>query len=728
MSKKKVNKRDKINKRDKYNREIIGIFIVLFGIMSAISLISDKTGIIGVVLRSMYFSLMGFGGYIFPLIIIATGILFIINKSDLNNDSKSIYLFILFLCFIVIMDIINGYQGGFTSKITRSLELSQKGSGGGIIGSILGYLFVKLFGSTGSYIILSFTILIVILLFTEVKVSQIVKNLKFRFKSKNYAHSNKPLKKDNKENSPISNDYSEKKREIFIQDYNAQDISTEEITKFEPQNTASNTNSIFIDNKPQISNYIFPPIDILKDAEKNQDFDYKKEIIINAKKIEETMRNFGIDSKIIQIDRGPTITCYELQPAPGVKVNRIVNLSNDLALSLAASDIRIVAPIPGKAAVGIEVPNKMKDNVSLKEIIQSDEFLSLKSDLPLSLGKDITGRPIISSIDEMPHLLIAGATGSGKSVCINTIIVSLLYKAHPNDVKLLLIDPKVVELSIYNGIPHLLVPVVTEPKKATTALNWAVNEMERRYKLFAKNNVRDIKSYNAKFNKNKDEKLSKIVIIIDELADLMMVSAQEIEDYICRLAQMARAAGMYLIIATQRPSVDVITGTIKANIPSRISFAVSSQIDSRTILDMTGAEKLLGKGDMLFYPSNLPKPIRVQGAFISDKEVKEVVDFLKSQNEAEYDEEILTTIQKEMENSSILENADELLPDAISLVVDEGQASISLLQRKLKIGYARAARIIDQMEERGIIGGYDGSKPRKVLISKEDIDSIFKER
>jgi len=436
------------------------------------------------------------------------------------------------------------------------------------------------------------------------------------------------------------------------------------------------------------------------------------------------MKNFGIDAKIVQINRGPTITCYELEPAPGVKVSRIVNLSNDLALSLAASDIRIVAPIPGKSAVGIEVPNKVKDNVTLKEILQSEEYQTLDSNIPLSLGKDITGKTIISSIDKMPHLLIAGATGSGKSVCINTIIMSILFKAHPDDVKLLLIDPKVVELNIYNGIPHLLIPVVTDPKKAAMALDWAVSEMERRYKLFADNNVRDIKSYNLKFSNKPEEKLPNIVIIIDELADLMMVAAKEIEDYICRLAQMARAAGMYLIIATQRPSVDVITGTIKANIPSRISFAVSSQIDSRTILDMSGAEKLLGKGDMLFFPSHLSKPVRVQGAFVSDEEVKKVVDFLKSQSTAEYDEEIISTIENEMNFNNLNDDVDVLLPDAISIVVEEGQASISMLQRRLKIGYARAARIIDQMEERGIVSGYEGSKPRKVLISKEELDSI----
>jgi S-DNA-T family DNA segregation ATPase FtsK/SpoIIIE len=383
-------------------------------------------------------------------------------------------------------------------------------------------------------------------------------------------------------------------------------------------------------------------------------------------------------------------------------------------------DIRIEAPIPGKSAVGIEVPNKFKDMVTLKDMLSSKEFKESASDLSFVLGKDITGKVIVSDIQKMPHLLIAGATGSGKSVCINTIIMSLLYKNSPENVKMLLIDPKVVELNVYNGIPHLLIPVVTEPKKAAQALNWAVGEMERRYKLFAQNNVRDIQSYNKKF-RNTDNKLPKIIIIIDELADLMMVSANEVEDYIARLAQMARAAGMHLIVATQRPSVDVITGTIKANIPSRISFAVSSQVDSRTILDMAGAEKLLGQGDMLFYPSSMSKPIRIQGAFVSNEEVERIVEYLKEDNEISYDNEIIEKVTNK-DNPFQHDSDDELLKEAIELVVLEQTASISLLQRKFKIGYARAARLIDSMEELGIIGGYEGSKPRKVLLTEDDLE------
>ena len=707
-------------KTKEYNRDILGVMIISFGILSSISLFSNKTGIVGSFLRSIYFTLMGFGGYVFPLIIIAIGSLLIINKINIKKDIKSIYLLVLFFCFLTLLDVKNQNGYSLSMKIAQSLKLSKEGLGGGFIGAVFGFIFYKLFGPVGTYITISFITLISILLFTEVK----IKDLYMKIKLKNKIKANKENNKKSNiiENKPLDKLNYDKNKEIIIHDYTKN-------KKEEKEDISINNENLSI-SKNKIANYKLPSLDLLHDIEIKQDVSNrnKREILHNAKKIEETMKNFGIHASIIQINRGPTITCYELQLAPGIKVSRIVNLADDLSLSLATSDIRIEAPIPGKAAVGIEVPNKVKDNVSLKEILQSQEYASLDSNLPLALGKNISGKPIVSTIDKMPHLLIAGATGSGKSVCINTIIMSLLFRAHPEEVKLLLIDPKVVELSIYNGIPHLLIPVVTEPKKAASALSWAVEEMERRYKLFAKNNVRDIWAYNSKLVSKGEQKLPNIVIIIDELADLMMVAAQEIEDYICRLAQMARAAGMYLIIATQRPSVDVITGTIKANIPSRISFAVSSQIDSRTILDMAGAEKLLGRGDMLFYPADYPKPIRIQGAYISDQEVEKVVNYLKTQNVAEYDDGVMESIENKTELSNITGDVDDLLMEAINLVVEEGQASISLLQRKLRIGYARAARIIDQMEERGIIGGYEGSKPRKVLISKEDIDSILEER
>ncbi|MDR0879354.1 MAG: DNA translocase FtsK [Clostridioides sp.] len=474
--------------------------------------------------------------------------------------------------------------------------------------------------------------------------------------------------------------------------------------------------------KADYSEYKKPSVDLLNKASKKVDENGRKKVIKNAALLEKTLGDFGVEAKVNQVTVGPTITRYEIQPSPGVKVSKIVNLTDDLALSLAAKSIRIEAPIPGKSAIGIEVPNEEAQMVTAREILESDEFKNFKSPLAMGLGKDVSGNIIIGDIGTMPHLLIAGSTGSGKSVCVNTLISSILYKANPDEVKLVLIDPKVVELANYNGIPHLLIPVVTDPKKAANALNWAVMEMNRRYKLFAENQVKDISHYNEKANEKKLELLPKIVIIIDELADLMMASANDVEDYICRLAQMARAAGMHLIVATQRPSVDVITGVIKANIPSRIAFAVSSQTDSRTILDMGGAEKLLGKGDMLFYPLGAAKPLRIQGAFISESESERVIDFVKDQvgDEVHYEDDIVESISKvDMKKT---EDADEFLAQAIELVIDSGQASASMLQRRFKIGFNRAARLIDSMEERGIIGPSEGSKPRKVLIGKEDLE------
>ncbi len=472
--------------------------------------------------------------------------------------------------------------------------------------------------------------------------------------------------------------------------------------------------------KPMIYNY--PSTDLLDSNKDDLNVKALKNVALEgAKKLEDTLKSFGVDARVINISRGPAVTRYEIQPSPGVKVSKIVNLSDDIALNLAAAGVRIEAPIPGKAAVGIEVPNKEMSAVLLKDIIEAREFANHSSKLAFSVGKDISGETVVADIGKMPHLLVAGATGSGKSVCINSLIMSILFKASPEEVKLLMVDPKVVELGIYNGIPHLLIPVVTDPKKAAGALNWAVQEMVNRYKLFADKGVRDLKGYNAMLKANDEQGiLPHVVIIVDELADLMMVAPNDVEDAICRLAQMARAAGMHLVIATQRPSVDVITGVIKANIPSRISFAVSSQVDSRTILDMTGAEKLLGKGDMLFYPVGEPKPLRVKGSFVSDTEVERVVEFIKTQGYTSYDEDIIEKINDQATGKD--ENPgdnDELLNQAIDMVVEAGQASVSLVQRKFKVGYSRAARIIDQMEARNIVGRFEGSKPRQVLISKQ---------
>lgn len=470
--------------------------------------------------------------------------------------------------------------------------------------------------------------------------------------------------------------------------------------------------------KPLPKPYVKPPLTLLNPP-KAKAANNREEIADNVKTLEATMRSFGVDAKVTEVTKGPAITMYEVLPAPGVKVAKIVNLQDDIALALAAPQIRMIAPIPGKSAIGIEIPNKDTTMVTAREVFESDEFKRTDSKLSFALGKDITGRTIIADLAKMPHLLIAGSTGSGKSVCVNTIINSILFNATPDEVKLLMIDPKVVELSHYNGIPHLILPVVVDPKKASIALNWAVNEMTNRYKAFAENMVKDINTYNRKAETQPElklEKMAKIVILVDELADLMMVAPNQVEDAICRLAQMARAAGIHLIVATQRPSVDVITGLIKANIPSRIAFAVSSQIDSRTILDMAGAEKLLGKGDMLFYPLGANKPVRVQGAFLADQEVEGVVGFVKNQAEGAvaYQEEILSDYVE----TAAASEADEILSDAIDLVIDTGQASISMLQRKFRVGYNRAARLIDQMEERNIVGPSLGSKPREVLLTK----------
>ena len=474
-------------------------------------------------------------------------------------------------------------------------------------------------------------------------------------------------------------------------------------------------------------NYEYPPTELMKQGVGKSNKGGKKAYADTALRLQKTLHSFGVSAKVENVSVGPAITRYELKPAEGVRVSKIAKLADDIALNLAAESIRIEAPIPGKQAVGIEIPNTDKEIVHLRDIIESDEFIDKKSKLAFALGKNVAGEIVVTDIAKMPHVLIAGSTGSGKSVCINTLITSIIYKAKPSEVKLVMVDPKVVELSVYNGIPHLLIPVVTDPKKAAGALAWAVQEMVNRYSLFADKGVRDIAGYNEALEKENagGGSLPHIVIIIDELADLMMVAPNDVEDAICRLAQMARAAGMHLVIATQRPSVDVITGIIKANIPSRIAFAVSSQVDSRTILDGAGAEKLLGKGDMLFYPIGAPKPIRVQGAFVSDKEVENIVGFVKSNGTVTYNEDILESIEnanksdreKDMEDEE--DDADPFLNDAIETVIDIGQASTSFIQRRFKVGYARAGRIIDQMEARGIISGYEGSKPRQVLMSKE---------
>jgi S-DNA-T family DNA segregation ATPase FtsK/SpoIIIE len=472
--------------------------------------------------------------------------------------------------------------------------------------------------------------------------------------------------------------------------------------------------------EPILRPYVFPPIELLSQDPPRPVRVDQASVEAMARTLVDTLASFGLEAKVVNITTGPAITRFELAPGSGVKISRIVALANDIALNLAAMGVRIEAPIPGKAAIGIEVPNRETSPVLLRRILETPDFRNAASPVTFALGRDIPGAPVVADLARMPHLLISGATGSGKSVCINSMIIGILYKARPEDVRMLMIDPKVVELSVYNGIPHLLAPVVTDPKKAAGALLWAVNEMTRRYGLFAEKGVRDITAHNAAAAADGFEHLPLILVVIDELSDLMATSPNEVEDAIARLTAMARAAGIHLIVATQRPSVDVITGIIKANIPSRLSFAVSSQIDSRTILDMGGAEKLLGKGDMLYFPTGASKPVRVQGAYVSDKEVGRVTAFLKAQNALGYDKdtaEAIGAVTSSIGSNDDNSDEDELLPQAVTIVVEAGYASVSLIQRRMNVGYPRAARLIDHMQEKGFVGPFEGSKPRKVLIS-----------
>ncbi len=785
-NKSKINK--KVDKNE--SLLISGLIILFASVFLLIFANSDATGVFGRWIKSGLVYLFSLGYNIFLFYLLAIALVLLIPKSRPFAKKLIISLSIIFLSLLIIFDSSTSLMSSFSAHVSQATESAGELASGGLIGGVFGFLFYRLFGGVGTVIILVIINIINIYTLTSIKRADIIQktddtmnkiqdgieNSVEKIKIKRQEMRNKKIlssddifndeddiKTINSESSRNTvtntndinlegfdddfidikiNDSSNTKNTEAV-DKKEDDLKAKENLKTDKkpktikkeiektqktEETEDNNEEIDIEkeiHKEDIVHYEFPSLDLLKEVEVTNTSSKGKEIKDNIKIIQDTLNNFGVDAKVIGVNSGPTITSYEISLAAGVKVSKILSLSDNLALALATTDIRILAPIPGKSAVGIEVPNKNKDTLLLKEILDSDEFRNLKSKLPLALGKDVTGNTIISSIANMPHLLIAGATGSGKSVCINTIIMSILYKARPDEVKLIMIDPKVVELNVYNNIPHLLIPVVTNAKKAQFSLNWAVQEMEKRYQLFAKNNVKDMQSYNELDTIT--EKMPQIVIIIDELADLMMVAATEVEDAICRLAQMARAAGMHLIVATQRPSVDVITGTIKANIPSRISFQVSSQIDSRTILDMSGAEKLLGKGDMLYYPSNLSKPIRVQGAFVSDKEVKRVCDFIRNQGEANYNQDAVESISTNNTSQTMQDDKDDLYDEAVKLVVADGQASISYLQRKLKIGYSRAARIVDQMEEMGVVSGYDGSKPRKVLIEEEDLENLYGE-
>ena len=779
-------RKNKKKKKQNNTQDISLILVIIFSILLTV-LIYTQSGTVGIALSDFFGGMLGFLKYILPI----GAFIVAIKMACVDDDgyiSSKLFQYTLLLIFIaVILSVIQIYNGEINieqnlSEIVKdAYQLGENNIGGGALGTIAAVPLFKLFGKVGTIIISIGAAIILFATTFGIDVSEIIRNKmqnmvdnsKEKHEQKLEERENKQLQKKEKiamaKEQAKQEKLSQKEKRAKLREENRRaylDVDDEPEKdeqikinlngRVNPEN--SNTEPDYIENdlfkkeeeqkedktkqvlqlehsiSVEDENYQYPPIELLSKGEKKAIKGGAKALTDVATKLQKTLYSFGVQARVENVTVGPAITRYELKPAEGVRVSKIANLADDIALNLAAETIRIEAPIPGKQAVGIEVPNQEKEMVHLREVLESDEFEDSKSKMSVALGKDVAGKVVIADMAKMPHTLIAGSTGSGKSVCINTIITSIIYKAKPSEVKLLMVDPKVVELSVYNGIPHLLIPVVTDPKKAAGALAWAVQEMDNRYNLFAQKGVRDLKGYNALVEKEEGAgKLPQILIIIDELADLMMVAAKDVEDSICRLAQKARAAGMHLIIATQRPSVDVITGIIKANIPSRIAFAVSSQVDSRTILDQVGAEKLLGKGDMLFYPTGATKPTRIQGAFVSDDEVEKIVSFVKSNGEATYNEDILDTIEnsgktdKEIQETNSKESGektDEHLMEAIELVIEAGQASTSFIQRRFNVGYARAGRIIDQMEERGIISGYQGSKPRQVLMTKEKWEEL----
>lgn len=781
MATKKKKSKKNVSIIDKYLKEIYGVIWIGISIILMFSLYTNWAGYLSVISKDIFVNLLGVGAFTLPIymIYVIIKLNFLKEKKILNAKFVGVTIVVITTMLLIqLLDMKSIDTNNFMNTISNIIN-SQNEITGGIIGFIIVFPIYKLVGSIGLYIIFIIAYFIASVLIFDYSINDLKKlfkllinnktNVRNSISKKGGSDSKKiKIKVNNEEsekeeflknieskikildfmkNTPKSSIELEEKSEIKIntdsrenadikvQHHKLDDkFKTQKIKKIEGNSPIRGNEDVIsktqeIQSKTyQNKKYVRPNADLLNiNTNLKLDKNEKKELLENADKLEKTLLSFGVEAKILEVTKGPSVTRFELQPKAGIKVSKIVNLSDDIALGLAAKGVRIEAPIPGKSAIGIEVPNKEQTPVFFREILESNEFKNNNYKVACALGKDITGKCIVTDISKMPHVLIAGATGSGKSVCINTLIVSILYKYSPEDVKLLMVDPKVVELSVYNGIPHLLIPVVTDPKKAAAALNWAVNEMTRRYKLFADNGVRNVDSYNELVKKGVvEEKLPYIVIIIDELADLMMACPRDVEDYICRLAQMARAAGMHLVIATQRPSVDVITGLIKANVPSRISFAVSSQVDSRTILDSTGAEKLLGKGDMLFYPVGESKPKRVQGAFISEEEVENVVSFIKDiKSDSKCESEILEYINSASDTSiKSNEDCDELLDEAIKIVVETGQVSTSYLQRRLRIGFNRAARIVEELEKSRIISARDGNKPRQVLMSKEEFENI----
>ena len=768
MAKKK--RRYKKKKKATSNLDIAVITLIVLSVLLAV-LIYTKSGVIGAKLNEIFGGVLGIMQYVLPIGTFAVAIK-LASEGREGIAPKLIQYGIAIISLSIVFSVFQISSG----ELQSSKELSElvkdayyfgsQGKGGGAVGAVAAVPLAKLLGDVGAVIFCIGTAVILLVFTFGINLSDIINLMLDRIEEKKEerferreqlakeskkeeqeetpGQRRKRLREERKiksqlekidEKAPMDNqikinfggrivDGTDEKKGLKKYDHTGENL--EPLTK---QSKKQKQISQQLEHAQIVEDehYEYPPVELLSKPSKKTLKGGAKALTDTATRLQKTLYSFGVSAKVENVSVGPAITRYELKPAEGVRVSKIANLADDIALNLAAETIRIEAPIPGKQAVGIEVPNKEKEVVHFREILDSDEFKGNKSKLTVGLGKDVAGNVQLADIAKMPHVLIAGSTGSGKSVCINTIITSIIYNAKPSEVKFVMVDPKVVELSVYNGIPHLLIPVVTDPRKAAGALAWAVQEMDDRYNKFASKGVRDLKGYNKAIEKeNEAGKLPQIVIIIDELADLMMVAKNDVEDAICRLAQKARAAGMHLVIATQRPSVDVITGLIKANVPSRIAFAVSSQVDSRTILDSVGAEKLLGKGDMLFFPAGAPKPSRVQGAFVSDDEVEKIVDFIKSNGTATYSEDILESIENGNKTDKEIaqeqaedDDTDPFLMDAIQTVVETGQASTSFIQRRFKVGYARAGRIIDQMEERGVISGYQGSKPREVLMTKE---------
>lgn len=719
--------------------ELVGVFLFTAGLFAFIALLGFEVGSIGRLLRKIALYLLGRASIAVPLMFILIGARYVWRREKIHYSGR-------FFSFATLILFAATLWHHWVAPVGQEIMPDSLPGGGGLLAGFLLMALRKLFGVDGA-VLFSFAGVIIsaIVAFTwsvkdtlETAKSQAETGLDAAgaVMEKAQQSMRKRLFYNQDKHQPLVS-----KTKVIEDSSAAEPIpirvrqKTASVKPVAPEiiakaiNPESLTNIAESTQKVTADGYITPPLTLLTSVAKKEIRD-EAHLREQASVLEETLGHFHIQAKVVHVSQGPTVTRYELEPAPGVKVSRIVALADDLALQLAASGVRIEAPIPGKAAIGIEVPNKHVATVCLREVLESPAFQQETKPLLVGLGKDIGGLPMMADLAKMPHLLVAGATGSGKSVCINGIILSLLFRASPDDVRLILVDPKVVELTNYNGIPHLLTPVVTEAKKAAAALHWAVQEMERRYALFADCGVRDIVRYRSEGETCPEkEKMPYIVVIIDELADLMMAAPVDVEDAICRLAQKARAAGIHLVLATQRPSVDVITGLIKANIPSRIAFSVSSQVDSRTILDMAGAEKLLGRGDMLYYPVGAPKPLRVQGAFVQDDEIENVINYIKEQMAPpEYKEGITDTDKLNAENSKSelpVEMQDELLPAAITVIYETGQASASMLQRKFRIGYTRASRLIDTMEEMHILGAMQGSKPRDILLTEEEARRRF---